>query len=91
MSRYFCHAHPDVLTVVTHVVDARPGRLVLADTPFHPGGGGQLADRGVVRCTGARCRSSASRRRAGSSGTSSRPPWTSRGRWKRLSIPSSAS
>jgi misacylated tRNA(Ala) deacylase len=52
MSRYFCHAHPDVLTVVTHVVDARPGGLVLADTPFHPGGGGQLADRGVVRWHG---------------------------------------
>ena len=46
MSRYFCHDHPDVLTVDTEVVDARPGAVVLADSPFHPGGGGQLPDRG---------------------------------------------
>jgi hypothetical protein len=43
--RYFCHAHPDVLTVVTHVVDARPGRLVLADTPSVTAGRGTLAAR----------------------------------------------
>ena len=46
MSRYFCHDHPDVLTLETRVVDARPGAVVLASSPFHPGGGGQLADRG---------------------------------------------
>ncbi|MGH7355116.1 MAG: alanyl-tRNA editing protein, partial [Candidatus Rokuibacteriota bacterium] len=46
MSRYFCHEHPDVLTVDTRVVDARPGAVVLEQSPFHPGGGGQLADRG---------------------------------------------
>ena len=46
MSRYFCHDHPDVLTLETQVVDARPGAIVLAQSPFHPGGGGQLADRG---------------------------------------------
>jgi misacylated tRNA(Ala) deacylase len=49
MSRYFCHEHPDTLTVVTRVVDARPGAVLLEATPFHPGGGGQLADRGVLR------------------------------------------
>jgi len=49
MPRYFCHEHPGVLTLETTVVDARPGAVVLAQTPFHPGGGGQLADRGVVR------------------------------------------
>jgi len=49
MSRYFCHEHPDVLTLETRIVDARPGAVVLAETPFHPGGGGQLADRGVLR------------------------------------------
>lgn len=49
MPRYFCHEHPEVLTLETTVVDARPGAVVLAQTPFHPGGGGQLADRGVVR------------------------------------------
>lgn len=46
MSRYFCHDHPDVLTLETRVLDARPGAVVLEASPFHPGGGGQLADRG---------------------------------------------
>src|SRR5262245_6775019 len=46
MSRYFCHDHPDVLTVETRVLDARPGAVVLEQSPFHPGGGGQLPDRG---------------------------------------------
>ena len=40
MSRYFCHVHPDVLTIETRIGDARPGGIVLADTLFHPGGGG---------------------------------------------------
>jgi misacylated tRNA(Ala) deacylase len=48
VSRYFCHDHPDVLMLETRVVDARPGRMVVAESPFHPGGGGQLADRGRV-------------------------------------------
>jgi misacylated tRNA(Ala) deacylase len=48
MSRDFCHDHPDVLTLETTVVDARPGAVVLAQSPFHPGGGGQIADRGVI-------------------------------------------
>src|SRR5262245_10928525 len=52
MVRYFCHLHPDVLTVETRVIDARPGAVVLDTTPFYPGGGGQLADRGVLRWTG---------------------------------------
>jgi len=46
VSRYLCHDHPDVLSVETHVIDARPGAVVLDQSPFHPGGGGQLADRG---------------------------------------------
>jgi misacylated tRNA(Ala) deacylase len=48
VSRYFCHDHPDVLTLDTEVTAARPGAVVLARSPFHPGGGGQLADRGVL-------------------------------------------
>jgi misacylated tRNA(Ala) deacylase len=52
MSRLFCHEHPDVLTLETRVVDARPGAVLLAQTPFYPGGGGQLADRGVLRWNG---------------------------------------
>jgi misacylated tRNA(Ala) deacylase len=46
VSRYFCHDHPEVLTLETRVVDARAGAVVLDASPFHPGGGGQLADRG---------------------------------------------
>jgi len=46
VSRYFCHDQPDVLTLETRAVDARPGAVVLECSPFHPGGGGQLPDRG---------------------------------------------
>jgi misacylated tRNA(Ala) deacylase len=52
MTRYYCHEHPDVLTIETRVVDARPGAVLLEDTPFYPGGGGQLADRGRLSWTG---------------------------------------
>jgi misacylated tRNA(Ala) deacylase len=52
MGRYFCHEHPDVVSLETRVVDARPGALVLEQTPFYPGGGGQLADRGTLRWNG---------------------------------------
>jgi misacylated tRNA(Ala) deacylase len=40
---------PDTLTVTTEVIDARPGRVALAISPFYPGGGGQPADRGRIR------------------------------------------
>jgi misacylated tRNA(Ala) deacylase len=56
MSRYFCHEQPDVLTLVTGIVDVRPGAVALAQSPFHPGGGGQLADRGILRWTGGEAR-----------------------------------
>jgi misacylated tRNA(Ala) deacylase len=56
MSRYFCHEHPDVLLVETRVVNARPGAVLLEQSPFHPGGGGQLADRGVLRWSGGEVR-----------------------------------
>lgn len=52
MSRYYCHEHPDTLTIDTRVVDARPGAVLLEDTPFYPGGGGQLVDRGRLAWTG---------------------------------------
>ena len=52
MGRYFCHEHPDVLSLETRVVDARPGAVVLEQTPFYPGGGGQLADHGGLRWSG---------------------------------------
>lgn len=43
------HRDPDRLTVTTEVLDARPGAVLLAESPFFPGGGGQLPDRGVLR------------------------------------------
>src|SRR5258708_10812927 len=52
MARLFCHDHPEPLVVETDIVDARPGRVLLAQSPFYPGGGGQLADRGILRWSG---------------------------------------
>jgi misacylated tRNA(Ala) deacylase len=52
MRRAFYHEHPDVSMLETEVLESRPGRLVLACSPFFPGGGGQLADRGMVRWSG---------------------------------------
>jgi misacylated tRNA(Ala) deacylase len=48
----YCHDHPETLTLETDVADMRPGKIALAETPFYPGGGGQLADRGVIRWSG---------------------------------------
>src|SRR5688572_29925302 len=48
----FCHDNPETLTVETTVVDAQPGKVALAQSPFYPGGGGQLADRGVLHWSG---------------------------------------
>jgi misacylated tRNA(Ala) deacylase len=52
MTRYFCLENPDDLALTTDVLDAKPGRVLLAQTPFYPGGGGQLPDRGVLRWDG---------------------------------------
>lgn len=52
MTRYFCQDHPDRLELDAPVLDARPGRVLLARSPFFPGGGGQLADRGWIRWSG---------------------------------------
>jgi misacylated tRNA(Ala) deacylase len=52
MPRYVCHELPDTLTLEAQVVDQRPGAVVLDRTPFFPGGGGQLADRGTLRWSG---------------------------------------
>jgi len=48
-SRALCHQHPGVLTSETTLTDARPGRVLLAQSPFFPGGGGQLPDEGIIR------------------------------------------
>jgi len=47
--RAFYHEHPDMLVLDTEVVEAQPGRLRLAQSPFFTGGGGQLADLGLIR------------------------------------------
>lgn len=52
----FCHEQPETLAVDTRVIEAQPGRVVLAQSPFYPGGGGQLADRGVVKWDGGKAR-----------------------------------
>src|SRR5207244_1150306 len=33
-------------------VNTAPGRILLAESPFFPGGGGQLPDRGIIRWSG---------------------------------------
>ena len=48
----YCHDHSETLTLETDVADARPGKVALVQSPFYPGGGGQLADRGVIRWSG---------------------------------------
>jgi len=49
MPHYFCHDHPETLTLETEVLEAQPGKLILSQSPFYPGGGGQPPDRGVLR------------------------------------------
>ena len=52
----FCHDNPETLTLVTAVTDAQPGKVLLAQTPFYPGGGGQLADIGMLKWNGGEAR-----------------------------------
>ena len=52
MLRAFYHQHSGTLLLETAVLDAAPGRVVLEQSPFFPGGGGQLPDRGVLRWAG---------------------------------------
>ncbi len=48
MDKLRCHTHPDEFQLEAAVIEAVPGRVVLDRTPFYPGGGGQLADRGML-------------------------------------------
>ena len=54
MTRYFCQDRPDVLQLEAQVLDSRPGAVLVARSPFFPGGGGQLADRGHIEWAGGR-------------------------------------
>jgi misacylated tRNA(Ala) deacylase len=55
-SRALCHEAPDLLEFEAAVLDARPGMVLLSRSAFYPGGGGQPADRGVLRWTGGEVR-----------------------------------
>jgi misacylated tRNA(Ala) deacylase len=44
--------HPEALAVEATVLDRRPGAVLLDRSPFFPGGGGQLADRGTLAWSG---------------------------------------
>src|SRR5688500_12172775 len=48
MAVYLCHEQPDLYEHGAAVVDAAPGRVVLARSAFHPGGGGQVSDAGTL-------------------------------------------
>jgi misacylated tRNA(Ala) deacylase len=52
MPRLVCHDHPDLLELEEEVLESRPGAILVARSPFFPGGGGQLADRGTIRHSG---------------------------------------
>jgi misacylated tRNA(Ala) deacylase len=51
MAVYLCHEFPDLYAHEAKVVDARPGRVVLDRSAFHPGGGGQVSDVGWLEHT----------------------------------------
>ncbi len=52
MAIYRCHQQPDLYTHTATVVDRRPGAVVLSQSAFHPGGGGQVADIGSIEWSG---------------------------------------
>ncbi|MFC5393823.1 alanyl-tRNA editing protein [Bosea vestrisii] len=52
MTRYFCLDEPEVFDLETTVVAAEPGRVRLDRSPFYPGGGGQLPDKGTLQWSG---------------------------------------
>lgn len=51
MAVYMCHEQPDLLTHEATIVAARPGAVVLDRSAFHPGGGGQVSDAGVIEAS----------------------------------------
>ena len=54
MAIYLCHEQPDLYVHDAAVVDSRPGAIALSRSAFHPGGGGQVSDIGVVEWSGGR-------------------------------------
>ena len=56
MTASLCHEAPDLLEFEATVLDTRPGMVLLSRSAFYPGGGGQPADRGLLRWTGGEVR-----------------------------------
>lgn len=52
MSVYLCHEQPDLYEHTAEVVDYRPGAVLLSRSALHPGGGGQVPDRGTIEHSG---------------------------------------
>ncbi|MEQ9333733.1 alanyl-tRNA editing protein [Thalassobaculum sp.] len=52
--RAFYLEHPDTFSVEATILDRRGGAVLLDRSPFFPGGGGQLADRGTLTWAGGR-------------------------------------
>jgi misacylated tRNA(Ala) deacylase len=52
MAVYLCHEQPDLYEHDAVVLAVRPGAIALSRSAFHPGGGGQVADRGTVSWSG---------------------------------------
>jgi misacylated tRNA(Ala) deacylase len=52
MAVYLCHEQPDLVEHDARVDDARPGRVRLDRSAFHPGGGGQVSDAGWIEYGG---------------------------------------
>jgi misacylated tRNA(Ala) deacylase len=48
MAIYLCHEQPDLLVHEAEIVAVRPGAVALSRSAFHPGGGGQVSDRGHI-------------------------------------------
>lgn len=48
----FCQSRPDVLELVVPVLEARPGAVLLGESPAFPGGGGQLIDKATISWEG---------------------------------------
>jgi misacylated tRNA(Ala) deacylase len=54
--RHYAVDHPHQHELESDVLDVRPGAVLLARSPFYPGGGGQLPDRGTIVWKGGTCR-----------------------------------
>lgn len=52
MAIYLCHDRPDLFEHDAEVVAVRPGSVALDRSAFHPGGGGQVSDIGMIEWSG---------------------------------------